>query len=161
MRNIHTRKAPEPWELLHKKLSMLDEITHWGEPVLITKYEKELYRDIKNGKRFFYLHEYENRSNRDALHNARCELLLQGQIIVLLGKDVQAFGHKGETFDKRYENKLVNISYQYWKHAYLKQFNTHVDKVNNDKKWIPLWVDTYNNYLSDYLIKVWDHIAKS
>lgn len=142
------------YKKLDSRLKAFGEITTWAEPALINNVERRIYKDIKvNDVKFFYLEDYHLKRNEPSLHKARYQLILQGQIISVMSNETA--GYIIDKIEDVRHNEIINITYQAIRRPFLEKYRGKSD----ENKWIPIWIEQYNEYLQEYFPKVFPHIA--
>jgi len=143
------------YKKLDSRLKAFDEIVHFSaEPALINQVERRIFKDIKiNDVQYFYLEDYHTGKNNQSLHHARYQLILQGMVISVMSNETE--GYLIDRLEDVRARKIVNISYQAIRIPFIKKYQGKAD----ENKWVPIWVEQYNEYLSTYFPKVFPHIA--
>lgn len=128
-------------------------ITAHAEPCLSPAhdYEKTIYNQIKDGLQSFRLKDVMRSKSSDKAYRARFELCMQGQLIIVKGKDVDLYSISKL---KHAPNDLIAITYQS-----IKIPTERNRKDPNGITWKDIWVDTYNEWVQNYSKSVWEAVS--
>lgn len=146
-------------KILHKRLKKLETIYSFNEPILIKLVEREIYAEIKNGLQSFDVFTFCSKNAKPdtfkKFYDARFELMLQGQLIILKREDIDTFLDLGFGVDRSLKGGLICITYQIEK----KPFDKSDKKLmGNDKYWIDSWIKIYNEYIEFYLPTIYKQL---
>lgn len=139
---------------MNKKIGF-ELINHFSEPCITSsRCENAIYSDIiKNKIVSFRKLDYAGLYSHDAFYRARYYLISQAQIIVVKGVDYELYslGKHGNYKP----NELICITFQSDKLPFEKKY----PQVFYKDEYKALWIDTYNNWCTDYAPKIWEGIC--
>lgn len=136
-------------------MAKLETLLSFSAPCLVHLAERDIYKRItENNLSSFVLKDLCNSKNSKKYHKARWELIKQGQLICMYGKDVQLFSLA--KLKQRYgDNELVCLTYNTSKLPFIKKY----PEVFYRDEWKKHWIEYYNIWLEDYSSKIIEHIS--
>jgi hypothetical protein len=145
---------------IHSRLKRLENLNSFNSPCLVKHKEREIYRDIQGGVTSFDVFTYvslraKNQTFVD-FYDARLELMLQGQLIIVKKKDIEKFFALTYDIDQTLKGGLICVTYQVEKKPF--------DKVKISKPdpyWIDSWIEIYNDYIDNYLPTIYKQLLTS
>lgn len=125
--------------------------------------EREIYRDIQNGMISFDVFTYCTKKTKDStfkrFYDARLELMLQGQLIIIKREDLNSYLDINYGIPYNYKGSLICITYQCEKKPYDKE--KRYKSTLLEPEWSESWIKIYNDYITEYLPKIYRQLLTS